>query len=101
MVASASAEGEDSNIHVESTDDEPYAIVPCVSDTAKGSSPYSACTCTPSVSIQSMALGTTVPCTAIDEPLTSTRPVASTDDEPYAIVPCESDTASGSSPYAA
>ena len=35
-----------------------------------------------------MALGTTAPCSAIDEPLTSTLPVASTDDEPYAIVPC-------------
>jgi hypothetical protein len=35
-----------------------------------------------------MAVGITVPCTAIDEPLTSTLPVASTDDEPYAIVPC-------------
>jgi hypothetical protein len=38
-----------------------------------------------------MALGTTAPCSAIDEPLTSTLPVASTDDEPYAIVPCVSD----------
>ena len=76
------------NLPITSTEDEPYTIVPCESDTASGSSPYAACTCTPSVSIQSMALGTTVPCSAIDEPLTSTRPVALTDDEPYAIVPC-------------
>ena len=76
-----------STLPVASTDDEPYAIVPCVSDTAKGSSPYSACTCTPSVSIQLMALGTTVPCSAIDEPLTSTLPVALTDDEPYLRMP--------------
>ena len=38
-----------------------------------------------------MPLGITEPCNAIDEPLTSTLPVASTDDEPYAIVPCVSD----------
>ena len=99
--ARASAEVEKSTLPVASTDDEPYAIVPCVRDAANGSAPYSACTCTPSVSIQSMALGTTVPCTAIDEPLTSTRPVASTDDEPYAIVPCVRDTAKGSAPYSA
>ena len=41
-----------------------------------------------------MAVGITVPCSAIDEPLTSKLPVASTDDEPYAIVPCVSDTGS-------
>jgi len=92
--ARASAEVEKSTLPVASTDDEPYAIVPCVRDAANGSAPYSACTCTPSVSIQSMALGTTVPCTAIDEPLTSTVPVASTDDEPYAIVPCVRDAGS-------
>ena len=43
---------------------------------------------------QSMAFGITEPCSAIDEPLTSTLPVASTDDEPYAIVPCVSDAGS-------
>jgi hypothetical protein len=41
-----------------------------------------------------MAVGITVPCTAIDEPLTSTLPVASTDDEPYVIVPCVRDAGS-------
>jgi hypothetical protein len=38
-----------------------------------------------------MALGTTAPYSAIDESLTSTLPVALTNDEPYAIVPCVSD----------
>ena len=69
------------------TDDELYTIMPCVRDTWKGSSPYSACMCTPSVSIQSMAVGITVPCSAIDEPLRSKLPVASTDDEPYVKMP--------------
>ena len=72
---------------VASTDDEPYAIVPCVSDIAKGSSPYSACTCTPSVSIQSMALGITVPCSAIDAPLKSTLPRTLIDVKPYVMAP--------------
>ena len=35
-----------------------------------------------------MAVGITVPCSAIDEPPKLMLPRASTDDEPYAIAPC-------------